>query len=105
VAARGLFVALIAAVVTKAAVGQSDPDARHSSSGLHPRTPEIEARAIEDSLSRRCNPKLSPYLASINLLPADADVPGALIGADPISSANAAVKRTLLENGFSYTLF
>jgi hypothetical protein len=91
------------ASISHAAVAQSETDARHSSSGLHARTPELEI--AEDSLSLRCHPRLAPYLASINLLPADANVPGALIADDPISSANAAVKRTLLENGFSYTLF
>ena len=58
-----------------------------------------------ESLSLRCNPRLAPYLASLNLLPTTAGVPGALIPDDPLSAANASVKEALLECGFSYTLF
>lgn len=64
-----------------------------------------EAPDSLEELPLRCHPRLAPYLASLNLLPADANVAGALIADDPISSANASVKETLLEYGFSYMLF
>lgn len=61
--------------------------------------------ALADPIPLRCHPRLAPYLAAINLLPAETGTSGALIGDDPISSANAAVKRALAEQGFTYTLF
>lgn len=67
--------------------------------------PAVDAQPETDSLALRCHPRLAPYLASLNLLPADASVPGALMGQDPISAANERVKETLLEYGFSYLLF
>lgn len=100
---RRTLAAALSASISHAAVAQSESDARHNSSGLNTPAPGLEI--AEDSLSLRCHPRLAPYLASLNLLPAEANVPGALITDDPISSANAAVKGTLLENGFSYTLF
>ena len=53
----------------------------------------------------RCHPQLAPYLASLNLLPAESGVPGALFPDDPASRANASVKEMLLDHGFSYLLF
>lgn len=53
----------------------------------------------------RCNPKLAPYLASINLLPTSASVAGALFAEDPISKANDALKAELVQHGFTYTLY
>jgi porin len=58
-----------------------------------------------EAFTLRCHPRLAPYLASINLLPANADMPGSLFPGDPVSEANAHVKRALLEQGFTYTLF
>lgn len=58
-----------------------------------------------DEAPLRCHPRLAPYLASLNLLPAEASIPGALWPDDPISQANDSVKATLLKYGFSYTLF
>ena len=58
-----------------------------------------------EELPLRCHPRLAPYLASLNLLPASASVDGALIPGDPVSEANEGLKQTLLEHGFSYLLF
>lgn len=70
----------------------------------HPASAQEAPDSLEE-LPLRCHPRLAPYLASLNLLPADVNVAGALIANDPISSANASVKQTLLEYGFSYMLF
>ena len=87
---------LAAGVIALACVSPCPP--AHAQSGT-------ESPELAEPLPLRCHPQLAPYLASLNLLPADANVAGALIADDPISSANAGVKRTLLECGFSYLLF
>lgn len=61
--------------------------------------------APPEELPLRCNPRLAPYLASLNILPAQSGVSGALLSDDPITQANASVKKALLDCGFSYTLF
>lgn len=67
---------------------------------------DVEAESEgPDTLTLRCSPRLAPYLASLNLLPVQANVSGALFPSDPVSEANASVKETLLQYGFSYTLF
>ena len=61
--------------------------------------------APPEELPLRCNPRLAPYLASLNILPAQSGVSGALLSDDPITQANASVKKALLDCGFSYKLF
>ena len=70
--------------------------------------PSALAQQAPDSLEEiplRCHPRLAPYLASLNLLPAEANVSGALLADDPVTRANASVKQALLDHGFSYMLF
>ena len=83
------LLALVIASTGCSAAAQSAPDAPDAADGL----------------PLRCHPRLAPYLVSLNLLPAEANVQGGLLADDPVSSANASVKRTLLEHGFSYMLF
>lgn len=53
----------------------------------------------------RCHPRLAPYLASLNLLPAESRAAGSFIADDPVTDANSLVKQALAEHGFTYTLF
>ena len=66
---------------------------------------EADVSELAEPIPLRCSPRLAPYLAALNLLPAETGTSGALIPSDPISSANAAVKRALADQGFTYTLF